>query len=130
MAQTINTYNSKVYADKAAPLLTRSVTVKTGQGTILANTALQLELATGKYIKADTNATPANTDERGWVILLNDTDTSGGDVVTDVMTSGGIDESDIVFGGSETTAINDIVRTIFQMNNIFVNKSSSSITNV
>lgn len=130
MAQSILNHNVDFYADKRVPATSRPVTVASGQGVLAKNTALMFDIATSKYIVADENATPANTNHLGWCVLLEDIDATSADVATKAGTTGGIDEDTLVFAGTELTAISESARVIFAMNNIFVNKRSDSITNV
>lgn len=129
MVQTTQDFNAKFYSGKKMEASFRNATVLTGQGTLAIYTALMLNSA-GKYVKADTNATPANTTEEGWAILLEEVDTSGGDVVAKIGVTGEIDEDDVVMAGTDVTTVTEIVKVLFGMNNIFINQRSNSIVTV
>lgn len=114
MASTIQNY--RAFFGSGPDVAARYVegTVLTGQGVLGKGTLLYLDSADNKYKIFD-----AVTTIVGVAVLLEEADTTSGDVVAKIGVAGEIAEADLVFEGT-ITEINEYVRAILRMNNIFV----------
>ena len=79
---------------------TDQVTILTGQGTLVKGSVLGKITATGKYKLVDDAAVDGSEDPKN--VLSVETDTSGGDVINTVYTTGDFNENKLVFGGDDT----------------------------
>lgn len=124
MAQTQINRNDLFYSVSGEPARIKKQTILTGQGVLEPGTVLVPNAAAaGKLIVPGDKTTRTV----GWCILLEQADTTGGDV-TDVPTgiSGGIDEADILLVGALST-YDDGVRQLLQQASIYVQNRTNTI---
>lgn len=122
MSQTQLSRNELFFGVKGEPARIKAKTVLTTQGVLEPGTVLVPNAADKLIVPAD-----KTTLTIGWCILLEQADTTGGDVTgVKVGISGGIAESDIILDGALAT-YDDGVRQLLQQAGIYVEKQSNSI---
>lgn len=84
------------------PLVTRTMTIKTGQGTLARGTVLAKDSANGDKLVPVDSASGTVSINDPVAILAKDADTSGGDVEGSVYLSGEFNEGELTFGGADT----------------------------
>lgn len=122
MAQTQINRNDLFYSVSGEPARVKKQTILTGQGVLEPGTVLVPNAAGKLIVPADKTTLTV-----GWCILLEQADTTGGDV-SDALTgvSGGIDESDILLEGALST-YDDGVRQLLQQASIYVQNRTNTI---
>ena len=112
MAQTPLDYNELMFGYNGQPFEFKNTTIITAAGTLLKGTVL-VPSGLGFDPPADAAAV------EGWAVLLEDVDTTGGNVAAKVGKTGGVFKDKLVFAGA-LAAYTDQVGQKFAMNNIFV----------
>lgn len=122
MSQTVLNKNELFYAVNGEPIRIKKQTILTTQGVLEPGTVLVPNAAGKLIVPADKTTLTV-----GWCILLEQADTTGGDVA-DIKTgvTGGIDESDIILDGA-LAVYDDGVRQLLQQAGVYVQVRSNSI---
>jgi len=95
----------------------KGVTLKSGQGTLVAGTVLGKETATKKYLAYNDSDSPSGIGvARG--ILRQTVDTTGGDVAGNIVVSGILKNDQIT--GEDANAITDLNARVDSENNLFI----------
>lgn len=84
------------------PQLVKAVTLKSAQGVVKRGTVLGIITASGLAVPVDSSKSDGS--QTANCILVNDVDTTGGDVVTEAYVSGHFNRKALIFGGTDTAA--------------------------
>ncbi|QQE75713.1 head decoration protein [Brevibacillus composti] len=101
------------------PQQVKAVTLKSGQGVVARGTVLGIVTADGLAVKV--NSANADGSQTADCILVNDVDTTAGNVVAEAYISGQFNRKALIFGGSDTAAQHETTlreRGIFLSDNI------------
>lgn len=123
MSQTQLNYNTLFFGVKGEPARIKRATVLSGEGDLSAGTVVIFDETAGKWICPD-----ATTQIQGWGILLEDAAAASADVDgVAIGLSGGINEEDLLFGGT-IAAFSEIVRSRLAVNNIYVQSGTNAMS--